>query len=368
MREQVETVGFTDIYMNDEMVEAIEEVLRGGRYVKGPVVENFEKEFAEKCGVEHAVGVNSGTSAILLGLKSLGVGEGDEVFVPAHTYFASASPVLSLGADPVFVDVRRDTYTIDVDELEEKVEESDSAEAVIPVHIYGQMAEMEEVRRIAEEHDLCVVSDSCQAHFAERDGEKAGSVADAGAFSFYPSKNMTVAGDGGMLVTDNEEVAKKARAFRNHGRDDEGTHRYLGLNHRMSETLGAVGREQLKHIDDWNDGRRRAARIYDDRLAEVEEVVVPEEDDANRHVYHLYVVQVPDRDDLREYLDENGVGTGIHYPTPAHEHPAVVERVGETTVEFAERLCDRIVSLPMHPRITEEEIDYVCDLIEGYYG
>jgi dTDP-4-amino-4,6-dideoxygalactose transaminase len=350
------------------MVNAVEDVLRGGRYVKGPEVKEFEDEFAEGCGVEHAVGVNSGTSAILLGLKALGVGEGDDVFVPAHTYFASVSPVLSLGANPVFVDVDENTYTVDTDGLKKKVERSDDAEAVIPVHIYGQMAEMERVTEIADEHDLSVVSDSCQAHFAERDGDKAGSLADAGAFSFYPSKNMTVAGDGGMLVTDDNEVAKKARAFRNHGRNDEGTHRYLGLNHRMSEVLGAVGREQLKHIEDWNEGRRNAARLYDERLAEVDEVVVPEEDDANKHVYHLYVVQVPDREELREYLDENDVGTGIHYPTPAHEHPAVVDRCDETTFEFVERLCDRILSLPMHPRLDEDEVHHVCDLIEEYYS
>jgi dTDP-4-amino-4,6-dideoxygalactose transaminase len=367
MSERVEGVEFTNIYMDDEMIGSVEDVLRDGRYVKGPVVEEFEEEFAEKCGVEHAVGVNSGTSAILLGLKALDVGEGDDVFVPGHTYFASASPALSLGANPVFVDVRRDTYTMDTEELEKKVERSDSPEAVVPVHIYGQMAEMERVTEIAEDYDLSVVSDSCQAHFAERDGDKAGSVADAGAFSFYPSKNMTVAGDGGMLVTDDDRTAELARAFRNHGRDDKGVHRHLGLNHRMSEVLGAVGREQLRHIDDWNDGRRRAARVYDDRLAEVDEVVVPVEEDVNKHVYHLYVVQVPDRDDLREYLDENGVDTGIHYPTPAHEHPAVVKRVGETKVEFAEELCDRIVSLPMHPRLAEEKIHYVCDLIEEYY-
>jgi len=368
MSERVESVEFTDIYMDEEMIGSVEDVLRGSRYVKGPVVEEFEGEFAQNCGVEHAVGVNSGTSAILLGLKALGVGEGDDVFIPGHTYFASASPVLSLGANPVFVDVRSDTYTIDTEELEKKIEKSDSPEAVIPVHIYGQMAEMERVTEIAEEHDMSVVSDSCQAHFAERDGEKAGSIADVGAFSFYPSKNMTVAGDGGMLVTDEDEVAQKARAFRNHGRDEEGTHRYLGLNHRMSEVLGAVGKEQLKHIDDWNEGRRRVARVYDERLADVDDVVVPGVDEANEHVYHLYVVQVPDRDDLRDYLDENGVGTGIHYPTPAHEHPAVVERVGKTKVEFAEELCDRIVSLPMHPRLSEEKIHYVCDLIEGYYS
>jgi dTDP-4-amino-4,6-dideoxygalactose transaminase len=364
----VDKVPFTDIHMNGDMVDAVKDVLEGGRYVKGPEVEKFEAEFAELCGVDHAVGVNSGTSAILLGLKSLGIGEGDDVFVPAHTYFASVSPILSLGANPVFVDVDRDTYTIATDELERKVSASSDAKAVIPVHIYGQMAEMDRIVEIADTYDLSVVSDSCQAHFADRNGDRAGSLADVGAFSFYPSKNMTVAGDGGMLVTDDAAVAERARAFRNHGRDDEGTHRYLGLNHRMSEVLAAVGREQLKHIEEWNDGRRRAARIYDEQLADIEEVVVPTEGDSNRHVYHLYVVQVPDREDLRDYLEENGVDTGIHYPTPAHKHPAIVDRVGETTVEFAEQLSKEIVSLPMHPRITEAEVDYVCELIQEYYA
>jgi len=367
MSEQLERVPFTDIHMDDSMMDAVTDVLESGRYVKGPQVERFEDEFAEACGTEHAVGVNSGTSAILLGLKAIGVGEGDDVFVPAHTYFASASPILSLGANPVFVDVRRDTYTMDPDDLAAKVIESDTPKAIIPVHIYGQMAEMERISEIAAENDLRVVSDACQAHLAERDGQKAGSIADVGAFSFYPSKNMTVAGDGGMLVTDDDDIAQRARAFRNHGRDEEGVHRHLGLNHRLSETLAAVGREQLKHVDKWNEGRRQAAETYADRLADIDEVVAPTEDDANEHVYHLYVVQAPDRDGLREFLDDQGIDTGIHYPTPAHKHPAVTERVGETTVEFTEELCDRIVSLPMHPRLTEEEVEYVCDRIEEYY-
>ncbi|WP_177167451.1 DegT/DnrJ/EryC1/StrS family aminotransferase [Halopenitus malekzadehii] len=353
--------------MDDSTKDAVTDALESGRYVKGPQVERFEDEFAEACGTKHAVGLNSGTSANLLGLKSIGVGDDDDVFVPAHTYFASASPILSLGANPVFVDVRSDTYTIDPDDLAAKVAKSDAAKAVIPVHIYGQMAEMERISKIAEENGLRVVSDACQAHLAERDGKKAGSIADVGTFSFYPSKNMTVAGDGGMLVTDDDEIAQRARAFRNHGRDEDGVHRHLGLNHRLSETLAAVGREQLKHVDEWNDGRRRAAETYADRLDDIDEVIVPAEDEANEHVYHLYVVQVPDRDGLREFLDDHSIDTGIHYSTPAHEHPAVTERVGETTVEFAEELCDRIVSLPMHPRITDEEVEYVCDRIEAYY-
>lgn len=364
----VEEVPFTDIYMDDETIEQVENVLRSGRYVKGPVVEAFEQEFAEKCGTDHAVGVNSGTSAILLGLEALEVSAGDDVFVPAHTYFASVSPVLSLDANPIFVEIREDTYTIDTDDLEKKVEAADNPAAVIPVHIYGQMAEMERVTEVADEHDLHVVSDACQAHFAQRNGRIAGSIADVGAFSFYPSKNMTVAGDGGMLLTDDDELAERARALRNHGRNEDGVHKHLGLNYRMSELLAAVGREQLKHIDDWNDGRRRAAEVYDERLTSIDDVIAPTEADANQHVYHLYVVQVPDRDGLRAYLDENEIDTGIHYPTPVHEHPAIVDRCGETTMEFPETLAERILSLPMHPRLSEEEVHVVCDRIEGYYG
>lgn len=362
-----EEVPFTDICMNDEMIREVEETLRSGRYVKGPKVEAFEADFAEKCGTDHAVGVNNGTSAILLGLKSVGVSEGDDVFVPGNTYFASVSPILSLGANPVFVDVRSDTYTMDTGDLAEKVAISEDPAAIVPVHIYGQMVDMNAVTEIANQYGLHAVTDSCQAHFAEQNGKKAGSLADVGAFSFYPSKNMTVAGDGGMLVTDDDEIAEHARAFRNHGRDDQGVHRYLGLNHRMSEMLAAVGREQLKHIDEWNEGRRWAARQYDNRLREVSEVTVPEVNEANKHVYHLYVIQVPNREGLRDHLDEHDVGTGLHYQTPAHEHPAVVNRCGETTLEFTETLYDRILSLPMHPRMSEAEIDRVCELIEEYY-
>lgn len=364
----VEEVPFTDIYMDDETIEQVVDVLQGGRYVKGPVVTKFEVAFAEKCGTEHAVGVNSGTSAILLGLKSLGISEGDEVFVPAHTYFASVSPVLSLDADPVFVNVCEDTYTIDPDDLERKVEAADNPAAVIPVHIYGQMAEMERVVEVADEHELQVVADACQAHFATRNGRTAGSIADVGAFSFYPSKNMTVAGDGGMLVTDNDELAEQARALRNHGRDEDGVHRHLGLNYRMSEMLAAVGREQLNHVEGWNEGRRRAAEVYDERLADIGDVIAPTEADPNEHVYHLYVVQVPDRNGLRTHLGENDIGTGIHYPTPVHEHPSVVDRCGETSMAFPETLAQQILSLPMHPRLTEAEVHYVCDRIEEYYA
>ncbi|WP_232702138.1 DegT/DnrJ/EryC1/StrS family aminotransferase [Halobacterium wangiae] len=360
-------VDFTDIYVDDEILESVESVLRSTRYIKGPELEAFEEAFARHCGVEHAVGVSSGTSAILLALQSVGVGEGDDVFVPGHTFFATVSPVLALNANPVFVDIDPETYTMDPEDLIRAIESSDHPTAVFPVHIYGQMADMSRISEIAEQYDLKVVEDACQAHFAERNGDVAGTIGDAGAFSFYPSKNMTVAGDGGMLMTDDDDVAEQARMLRNHGRNEVGEHVDLGLNYRMDEVRAAVGNEQLAHIDEWNTARNQAAQTYSRLLADVDEITTPFEADGAFHVYHLYVIQAPDRDKLQSHLEDQGIDTGIHYPTPAHEHEAVVERRGESSLPTTEDLADHILSLPMHPRISEKEIEYVCDTIEEYY-
>lgn len=360
-------VPVTDVGLDDEAVEAAAEVLRSGRFVKGPVLEEFEDRFAAACGVDHAVGVGSGTAALLLSLRAAGVGEGDEVFVPAHTFFATVSPVLSLGATPVFVDVDPDTYTMDPDELAGAVESADRPAAVVPVHIYGCVADVAAIREVADGHGLVVVEDSCQAHFAERDGRPAGTFGDAGAFSFYPTKNMTVGGDGGMIVTCDDEVAATARTLRNHGRDGSGEHVELGLNYRLDEVNAAVGLSQLERVRGWNADRRAVARRYTERLSAVDAVETPPDPPPVTHAYHLYVVQVPDRDGLREALDDRGIGTAVHYPTAAHEHRAVVERLGERSLPRAERLVDRVVSLPMHPRLEDAEIDAVCDAVEAYY-
>ncbi|MFC6716691.1 DegT/DnrJ/EryC1/StrS family aminotransferase [Natrialbaceae archaeon GCM10025810] len=361
-------VSFTDIYVDDEIVKSVESVLRGTRYVKGPQLEQFEAEFASECGVEHAIGVSSGTAAIQLALNGLGIGPDDDVFVPSHTFYATASPVLSMGANPVFVDVDPETYTLDPDDLAEKVADADQPTAIVPVHIYGQLAEMDAILDVAAEHDLHVVEDACQAHFATRDGEYAGSIGDAGAFSFYPSKNMTVAGDGGMVVTDDDALAAEIRALRNHGRNESGNHVRLGLNYRMDEVSAAVGRKQLTHIHDWNDGRRDAARQYDDRLAAIPEIETPTVAPANEHVYHLYVIQAENRSQLKHHLESQGIQTGIHYETPVHQEEPIVERVGQTALPITEGLSPRILSLPMHPRLSGDEIDAVCDAIEGFYA
>jgi dTDP-4-amino-4,6-dideoxygalactose transaminase len=363
----VDSVDFTDIYVNDTIIERVGEVLRGKRYVKGPELERFEDQFARACGVEHAVGVSNGTAAILLALKSLDIGRGDEIFLPGHTFFATVSPVFALGATPRFVDIDRRTYTMDPEALEAEVARAESPKAILPVHIYGHPADMTVINSIASSYDLHVIEDACQAHLATWEGTSVGALGNIGCFSFYPSKNMTVAGDGGMLVTNDLEVAKSAKQLRNHGRTAGGIHRELGLNYRLDEISAAVGQEQLERLPEWNVGRRNAASEYSQRLQELDEVTTPSEADGAEHVYHLYVVQVTDRDGLIAHLDKHGVETGIHYETPAHRHPAVRHRIEVPTLPITESLCDRIVSLPMHPRLTTEEISYVCKTIEDYY-
>ena len=366
----MEQVPFTDIYVDEDIVERATDVLQSGRYVKGEECAAFEAAFADFCGTDYAVGVSSGTASILLALQSLDVGEGDEVLVPAHTFFASVSPILTLGATPRFVDVDSETYTLDPVDLRRQVERATNPAAILPVHLYGQLADPEAIRAVADEYDLAVVEDACQAHGATAGGSRAGALGDAGCFSFYPSKNLTVAGDGGMLVTDDAELAESARQLRNHGRNDAGEHVSLGLNFRLGELPAAVGHEQLRHLPEWNAGRARAASEYTDRLADLDPVVTPTERPDADHVYHLYVVRVAAeyRDTLRDTLAEQGIQTGIHYPTPAHEHPAVVDRLGETPgLDRTEALCDQIVSLPMHPRITDDEIETVCAALRDFF-
>ena len=362
-------VDFTDLYVDDAIRESVDAVLQGKRYIKGPVVERFESAFAEMCGTDHAVAVSSGTDALYVALKASDVGPGDDVFVPAHTFFATASPVLALGANPVFVDINPTTYTMGPIDLEKKVSEAANPAAVVPVHIYGHPAEMHALPNVAKSHDLTLIEDACQAHGAMYQNQPVGSFADAGCFSFRPSKNMTVAGDGGMLVTDDDKLAREARMLRDYGRDEDGTHRRLGLNHRMSEVAAAVGHEQLSHLEDWNQSRRAAARRYTERLSNIPSVQPPDERRDVKHVYHRYVIQIPDRNDLRRYLAAHDIETGIHYETPVHHQPPVRERL-DTVPELprTERLTDRILSLPMHPEITDEAIDAVCRAIETFYA
>lgn len=363
-----ESVPFTDIAMDDAMVERVESVLRSGRHVKGDECETFEANFAAACETDHAVGVSNGTAALLLGMQALGIGPGDTVFVPGHTYFATVSPVLELGATPRFVDIDPDRYTMDPDALRAAVEASDDPTAVAVTHMHGQPAAMDEILDIADGNDLLVIEDAAQAHLATLDGDPVGGLGDVGCFSFYPTKNMTVGGDGGMVTTDDEAVARQLRALRNHGRDETGEHVALGLNYRLDETNAAVGDEQLARLPEWIEGRRRAASQYDRRLGDCPAVATPATVEDATHVYHHYPVQVStgERKAFRAFLDERGVATGIHYDRPVQEQPAVRERVEPAETPVAAAYCARTVSLPMHPRLTDAEIETVCAAVEAF--
>lgn len=364
----IEKVPFTDIYIDDEMITAVEDVLHSGRHVKGPVVKRFENEFAAAMDVENAVGVSNGTAALLLAMKALGIGDSDEVFVPAHTYFATVSPALELNADLTFIDIDPHRYTMNPEALRHAVEASDDPAAIVVTHIHGQPADMDPIMTIASKHNVPVIEDSAQAHLAGYGDDMVGSIGHVGCFSFYPTKNMTVGGDGGMITTDIDGMAAQLRALRNHGRNDNGEHVELGLNYRLDETNGAVGVRQLGFLHEWSQSRRRIARSYDERLARLDSVITPTTYEDATHVYHHYPVQVPadDRGQFRTVLDEHGVDTGLHYEHAVHEQPAVRERVGEVSAPVAESYCARTVSLPMHPRLTDEEIEHVVEAIEAY--
>jgi perosamine synthetase len=353
-------INFSEMYVDPDIKMAVEQVLESGRYIKGDNLKLFEQDFANFCHTRYAVGVSSGTSAILLSLMALGIRQGDEVIVPSHTFIATVSPVKFLGATPVYVDIDPATYTIDPVKIETAI--SKNTKAIIPVHLYGHPAHMDPIKELAEKHNLTIIEDSCQAHAAEYKGKKTGSLGDLAVFSFFPSKNMTVAGDGGMVTTNNEELAQKISMLRDHGRTDKYIHEMLGLNLRLSEIPAAVGRQQLKHLDDWTDSRRRAAENYNGLLEGI--VETPTEAQWAKHVYHLYVIQTNDRDGLSTYLNQQGISTGLHYPVPVHQQPCM--EAGDVHLPATEACIGRILSLPMHPQLTDKQIEFVAEKIQEW--
>lgn len=353
-------INFSEMYVDDSIKKAVLRILDSKRYIKGNELEIFEMEFAGLCSAKFGVGVSSGTSAILLSLIAAGIKKGDEVIVPSHTFIASASPAKFLGCTPVYADIDPETYTIDVDHVKKLI--TSKTKAIIPVHLYGHPVDMKPLLEIAEQKGLFVIEDACQAHAAEYRGKKTGSIGDVGCFSFFPSKNMTVAGDGGMITTNNDELAEKLSMLRDHGRKDKYIHDILGLNFRLSEIPAAVGREQLKHLPEWTDKRRKVAAKYNELLEGI--VETPKEAKWAKHVYHLYVIQTDDRDGLSNHLNKQGISTGIHYPVPVHRQPCM--DAGKLKLPVTDACVDRIVSLPMHPQLKDEEIEYVAEKIKEW--
>jgi dTDP-4-amino-4,6-dideoxygalactose transaminase len=346
--------------LKNELDEAILGAVGDTAFIAGGRVSKFEHEFAAYLGTEHCVAVANGTDAIEIALRSLGIGEGDEVILPANTFFATAEAVTNVGATPVFVDNRAETYDIDPAKIQERITER--TKALIAVHLYGLPADMGELIAIAKKHDLKLLEDCAQAHGATYKGEKVGTFGDASTFSFYPSKNLGAFGDAGAVATNSKETAATARAISNHGQLQKNRHDLVGRNSRMDGIQGAVLSVKLPHLDDWLDARRRHAARYDELLHG--KVPTPTSPEGREHTYHLYVIRVPDRDAIAAKLKDAGVETGVHYPiaipfTPAYEHLGY----RPDGLPVAHSQMSELLSLPMFAELAAAQIDYVCEML-----
>ena len=343
--------------IEEELRAAFQRVLQNSSFILGPEVERFEADFAAYCGTAHCIAVNNGTSALQLALASLGIGPGDEVITVSHTFIATAEAVSAVGARPVFVDIDPLSYCMAPDLMEAAI--TSRTRAIIPVHLYGQTADMDPILEIAGTHGIPVIEDACQAHGAEYKGRRAGSLGRAACFSFYPGKNLGACGEGGAVTTNDPEIAQRIRMGRDHGSIKKYEHRFAGHNMRMEGVQGAILSIKLRHLDRWNEMRRATALRYAARIDD-DQVTLPQQLEARKHVYHLYVVQTDDRDGLRRQLANAGVDTGLHYPIPLHLQEAYRHLgYGQGDFPVTERIKDRILSLPMYPGITEEAIEHV---------
>jgi len=361
-------VNLSKMFIDDEIKSKILAVYESGRYIKGEENSLFEGEFADYCKCRNCTAVNSGTSALILGLMALGIGKGDEVILPSHTFIASANAVLFTGATPIFAEIQPNTYTVDCESIESLI--TPSTKAIMPVHIYGHPCDMLPILDLAEDRNLFVIEDACQAHGAKYKGKKCGSVGDVAAFSFFPSKNMTVAGDGGALTTNNDDLAIKASAIRDQGRKDgeKYYHEYQGLNMRLSEIHAAIGRIQLKHLDEWNAKRRDNASYFNEKFDSINEIILPQEESWAYAVYHQYVIRTTKRDALLDFLKKHGIESGIHYPVPVHLQPAMRDVSRGKELRVTESVAKTILSIPIHPHLKSEEKDYIANEVIDFFN
>ena len=349
--------------IKDEIQDSINKVLDSCCFSQGEEVERFEEEFAAYCGTKYCVALNSGTSALHLAFLSCGIQAGDEVITVANTFMATCEAISYTGAVPVFVDVDKQSFNMDITKIEKAI--SRKTKAIVPVHLYGQLADLDPIQEIANKYGLAMIEDAAQAHGASYKGRRAGSVGRVGCFSFYPGKNLGAYGEGGALVTNNQEIYEYARILRDHGQRERYHHDFVGYNYRMDGFQGAVLRVKLRHLDDWIEARRRLARLYDE-LLEGTGVVIPHKLPNSSGVYHLYVIRTKDRDSLRTGLGELGIQTGLHYPVPCHLQKAYADlgyREGDLPVTEA---CAReVLSLPIFAELTEQEVRRVANGISA---
>ena len=378
--------------IGNELDQAVKEVLSSANYIMGKKVIDLENKFAELVGAKHAISVGNGTDALIIALKSLGIKEGDEVITTPFTFFATAESISAVGAVPVFVDVRKDTFNIDTTKMEEKI--TNKTKAIMPVHIFGQSADMDEINAIAKKYGLKVIEDACQAVGARYKGKRIGSLGDVACFSFFPTKNLGCAGDGGIIVTSDDGIATIAKALRTHGSGENGQKAYnllnnleeniqkvenaddtvynplkyynylIGYNSRLDAMQASILLEKIKHIDSWNSKRREIAKQYNNALMDTE-LTLPVISDYNEPVYHMYILQSDSREAILSKLKEAGVATGVYYPVPLHLQK-VYKDLGykEGDMPVAEYLSHRTFAIPVYPELTQEQISYIIESVK----
>lgn len=352
-------------FIKAEIDAKIQKVLESGRFILGENVRCFEEEFARYCHAKYGVGVASGTDALTLALKSLGVCKGHEVITAANTFIATVDAISHCQATPILVDIDSETYNIDVSEIREKI--TKRTKAIVPVHLYGHPVDIDPIVEVAEESGIYVIEDACQAHGALYKGKMVGGLGDCACFSFFPSKNLGAYGDGGMVVTDREDIAEHVRMLRNYGQREKYHHCLVGYNSRLDEVQAAILRVKLKYLDDWINDRRKNASKYTELLSDLAEISTPIEKEYAKHVYYLYVIRIKNRDQLRRALSSKGISTDMHYPIPVHLHESY-ESLGLKKGYFprVETSAKEILSLPMFPELRDAEIEYVCEAIKSF--
>ncbi|KJJ84361.1 glutamine--scyllo-inositol transaminase [Candidatus Omnitrophus magneticus] len=356
----------TDLIKKDFLKE-IGGILDSSAFILGPKVKEFEKHFAEYCGTKYCAGISSGTDALILALRAAGIEYGDEIITVSNTFIATSASISACGGKPVFVDIEEDSYNINPSLISRAI--TAKTKAIMPVHLYGQCADMTPIMKLAKNYGLFVIEDACQAHGAEYTGKRSGSFGMGAAFSFYPGKNLGAWGEGGAVVTNDQKIFDEVTVLRDHGSREKYIHLKEGFNMRLHGIQGAVLDLKLKMLDEWNALRRTAAGIYKRELSNVNELILPIEKPYAKHVYHLFVIRVKDRESLQKFLLDKGIGAGFHYKYPLHLQEAYAYLgYKEGDLPITEKIMKEIISLPIYPGITEEQIIYICKAVKEFFA
>lgn len=352
--------------VKNDMDAAIHRVLDNTAFIGGNEVDEFEENFEELYGVKHCIPVGNGTDSLYIIMKMLGIGAGDEVITPANSWISSSETITQTGATPVFADIEEDYFTIDPNHIEELI--SNNTKAIMPVHLYGQMCDMDAIMDIAKKHNLYVIEDCAQSHFSEYKGTRAGLLGDAGSFSFYPGKNLGAYGDAGAIITNDDELAEKCKMYARHGALKKHEHEMEGINSRLDGMQAAILKVKLPHILRWTDQRIQNAKLYYQYLSEIDEIEIPKVREETTHTFHLYVIRAKIRDELSDFLNKNGISNAIHYPRIL-PNLAAYSYLEHSTNDFpiAEKYESQILSLPMYPELTDDKIEYVSKVIKKFY-